>query len=207
MLDLVGATGLEPARLAPRDPKSLVSASSTTRPRSSFLRSERKPRPGSGQGKSQADTPTPAGLGLRVTRPTRLSPAATCRRPRSAGGQRAVSPTASRPRRIGTGRPGGWETRDPADQRSALQGRAAARPYRKRRQAGALQTLRATPGARPARQRMECGNLVPLFPRVERPTQPSSACLPASGRPPAADSFWERTRPRVPPTAPPPSAP
>ena len=30
---MVGATGLEPARLAPKDPKSFVSANSTTRPR------------------------------------------------------------------------------------------------------------------------------------------------------------------------------
>ena len=36
-IKMVGVTGVEPARLAPRDPKSRVSANSTTRPYKSLL--------------------------------------------------------------------------------------------------------------------------------------------------------------------------
>jgi hypothetical protein len=76
-------------------------------------------------------------------------------------------------------------------------GRDAARPYRQRRQAGALHTLRDSPDARIARQRVECGSLLPLsgsgwngLPgRCRRPpAAPRSAGL----RPPAS-GIWPPT--------------
>jgi len=52
----------------------------------------------------------------------------------------------------------------------AAPGRDAARPYRQRRQAGALHTLRDSRGARSARQRLDCGRLRPLFDPRLRPS-------------------------------------